>query len=106
MRLAPEQRLAVRRLSRRMGCDTSETVRRLVSVALYAVGMDHSAEGDVIALAVAAVGEEDSATIFNGIAEANADAWGPAADRTRAERDASRSTPSAPVVTEFPSRSA
>ncbi len=92
--LAPEQRLAVQTLSRRMGCDTTETLRRLVSVGLFAVGMDHSAESDLEAVATAAVGAGEYATVFNAIVDANAEAWRPASEVTRAERDASRSTAS------------
>ena len=88
VRLAPEQALAVWRLSRRMNCDLAEPQRRLISLALFAVGLDHSAEADLTAVAEAAVGQEGAATIFNAIAESNAESWHLAAAMTRAERDA------------------
>ena len=89
-RLEPEQSVAVWRLSRRMGCDLAETQRRLISLALFAVGLDHSAEADLTAVAEAAVGQEGAATIFNAIAESNADSWHLAASVTRIERNTSR----------------
>ena len=93
MRLGPGQRLAVRTLARRMGCDSREAERRLISVALFALGMDYSAESDLTALAVAAGGEEDYAVPFNFIVDSNAESWSPASDLTRAEGDAARPRP-------------
>ena len=93
MKLAPEQCLAIWRLSRRMNCDTAGTHRRLVSVALYALGMDPAAETDARTLTLAAVGPEEHGKSFDAVAEAAAESWGGAADWSRAERDASRTTP-------------
>ena len=78
------------KLARRMGCDTREAQRRLLSIALFLLGMDHSAETDLMGLAKAAVGEEDAGTVFNYCVNSNAEAWPPAAELTRLERDAQR----------------
>jgi len=88
MKLAPEQTLAVRTFARRMGITQDETLRRLVTLALFAVGADHSPDAGVMAVVEAAVGKDDSATVFDFIADANAESWAPAAAVTRTERAA------------------
>ncbi len=92
MKLAPEQRLAVWRLSRRMGCNTAETHRRLVSVALYALGMDPAAQGDLDLLSAASATEACAEKVYAAVVDCWCETSPHAHDRLEVERDASRTT--------------
>ena len=90
MKLAPEQVVAVRTLSRRMNVSRDETFRRLVSVSLSVLGMDQPGATDVDALTTAALTEDRATVVANLLGEAHCESWPAAAQRTEAERIALR----------------